>query len=254
MAHMISIVGIVVDPTKVEIVLLSEHPKTSWSCKHEYKVFLLSLGHFGDRKVRKKYERRKKFSVFHGGRHERLGRVERRRREEMRESHDRRGEEPRREEIDISKFKIPQFLLVTLEFGKYALLWWTQMLDDIRRRVRDPCEHWVVLKRFIRGIFAPPYIRYLHNKLQGLYQGSWSVEEYHKEMEKDVIMAQILHGLNKEIQDVVGLHHYGTLDIVVKILSKSLHFSKFYSHHTKQERKFEKSGNLQSKKPPKLQL
>ncbi|RDX83267.1 hypothetical protein CR513_35832, partial [Mucuna pruriens] len=148
-AHMISIFGIVVDPAKVEIILL-----------------------------------RKEFSVFHGGRHERLGRVERRRREEMRERHGRRGEEPRREEIDIAKFKIPQFLLVTLEFGKYALPWWTQMLDDIRRRVRDPYEDWVVLKWFIRGIFVPPYIRYLHNKLQGLYQGSWSEEEYHKKMEK----------------------------------------------------------------------
>ncbi|RDY13205.1 Retrovirus-related Pol polyprotein from transposon 17.6, partial [Mucuna pruriens] len=159
MAHMLSIVGIVVDPTKVEIFkilqfLSNSKPKVyvDWELKVEQILGCFDLH----------------------------GRV-------------------------IVR-------LVTLEFGKYALPWWTQMLDDIRRRVRDPCEDWVVLKRFIRGIFVPPYIRYLHNKLQGPYQGSWSVEEYHKEME-DVIMTQILHGLNKKIKDVVWLQHYGTLDI-----------------------------------------
>ncbi|RDX93074.1 hypothetical protein CR513_24718, partial [Mucuna pruriens] len=90
-----------------------------------------------------------------GERCERQVRVERNRREEMRERHDR-IEEPRKEELDISKCKIPPFLgnfkcmvyvdwglkveqilgyfnlhgrmvvrLVTLEFGDYALVWWT---------------------------------------------------------------------------------------------------------------------------------
>ncbi|RDY03943.1 hypothetical protein CR513_12405, partial [Mucuna pruriens] len=36
--------------------------------------------------------------------------------------------------------------LVTLEFGDYALVWWTEVLEDIRRGVRDPFKDWVVLK------------------------------------------------------------------------------------------------------------
>ncbi|RDY13241.1 hypothetical protein CR513_01872, partial [Mucuna pruriens] len=118
----------------------------------------------------------------------------------------------------MDKCKIPLFLgnykpevLVTLEFGEYTLVWWSQMLEDIRRGVRDPCEDLVALKRFMRGRFVPTsHTRDLHNKLQMLYQGTRSVEEYHKEMEMDLMKAQIreskeatttqfLHGLNMEI-------------------------------------------------------
>ncbi|RDX69850.1 hypothetical protein CR513_50982, partial [Mucuna pruriens] len=59
-------------------------------------------------------------------------------------------------------------------------------------------------------------------EMSKLYQGSKSVQEYHKEMEMDLMRAQIrkskkttlawfLHGLNKEIQDVIELQHYRTL-------------------------------------------
>ncbi|RDY02812.1 Tf2-8, partial [Mucuna pruriens] len=93
---------------------------------------------------------------------------------------------------------------ITLEFGDYALVLWTQMLEDIRRGVGYPCEDWVALKRLMRsGFVLPSYTRDFHNKLQRLYQGSRSVEEYHKEMEinlMEVIMTWLLHGLNKEIQ------------------------------------------------------
>ncbi|RDX72776.1 hypothetical protein CR513_47694, partial [Mucuna pruriens] len=59
--------------------------------------------------------------------------------------------------------------LVTLEFGDYAL-----RLEQMMRR------------------FVPPsYTRDLHNKFQRLYQGSRSVKEYHKEMEMDLMRAQI---------------------------------------------------------------
>ncbi|RDX91636.1 hypothetical protein CR513_26358, partial [Mucuna pruriens] len=147
-----------------------------------------------------------------GERHERQVRVERNRRKERRERHGRRGEEQRREELDMSKCKILPFLgnckleklkyeqtlgcfnlyrrvvvrLITLEFGDYALVWWTQMFEDIRRGIKDPCEDWVALSRMMRDRFAlPSYTKDLHNKLQRLYQGSMSVEEYHKEMEMD---------------------------------------------------------------------
>ncbi|RDY05025.1 hypothetical protein CR513_11188, partial [Mucuna pruriens] len=59
----------------------------------------------------------------------------------------------------------------------------------------------------MRKIFVQPsYTRNLYNKLQRLYQGFRSVEE-----EVRSTMAQFLHGLNREIQDVVKLQHYGTL-------------------------------------------
>ncbi|RDX88940.1 hypothetical protein CR513_29396, partial [Mucuna pruriens] len=51
---------------------------------------------------------------------------------------------------------------------------------------------WRDLKNLIRKRFVPPsYARDLHNKLQRLYQGSKSVEEYHKEMKMNLIRAQI---------------------------------------------------------------
>ncbi|RDX80177.1 hypothetical protein CR513_39310, partial [Mucuna pruriens] len=61
-----------------------------------------------------------------------------------------------------------------------------------------------------------------HLILNRLYQGSKSVEEYHKEMEMVLLRAQLregeeatiarfLHGLNREIQNV----NYGTLEELV---------------------------------------
>ncbi|RDY03030.1 hypothetical protein CR513_13433, partial [Mucuna pruriens] len=69
-----------------------------------------------------------------------------------------------------------------------------QVLEDIRKGEKDPCEDLIALKRLIRN---------------RLYQGSRSVEVYHKEMEMDLIRAQIgeseedtlarfLHGINRE--------------------------------------------------------
>jgi hypothetical protein len=70
-------------------------------------------------------------------------------------------------------------------------------------------------KRFVPSY----YYRELHQKLHKLTQGSKSVEDYHKEMEmllikanieedSDVTMARFTGGPNKEIADVVELHHY----------------------------------------------
>ncbi|RDX99733.1 hypothetical protein CR513_17177, partial [Mucuna pruriens] len=131
------------------------------------------------------------------------GRVERNRKEERRDRHGRIGEEPREEELDMFKSRIPHSL------GNYKLGAYGQ------RVVR------LVTLEF--GKFVPPsYARDLHNKLRRLYKGSKSVEEYHKEIEMDLMRAQIresekatlawfLHGLNREIQDVVELQHFGAL-------------------------------------------
>ena len=79
------------------------------------------------------------------------------------------------------------------------------------------------MKKVLRERFVSSYYgRDLHNKLQRLIQGNKSVDEYYKEMEISLIRAQIeesqeatmakfLHGLNREIQDIVELHHYASL-------------------------------------------
>lgn len=63
----------------------------------------------------------------------------------------------------------------------------------------------------------------LCQKLQNLYQGSRSIEDYHKEVEIAMIrmnveedrgatMAQFLNDLNREIVNVVELQHYVELE------------------------------------------
>ncbi|RDY02895.1 hypothetical protein CR513_13586, partial [Mucuna pruriens] len=92
------------------------------------------------------------------------------------------GEEQRMEELDMSKCKISPFLgnckpkvMVDTNVGAYK-----------ERYKGDPCESWVALKSLMRERYVPPsYTRDLHNKLQRLYQGYKSVEEYHKEMKMD---------------------------------------------------------------------
>ncbi|RDX96233.1 hypothetical protein CR513_21141, partial [Mucuna pruriens] len=73
-----------------------------------------------------------------------------------------------------------------------------------RHGIRDQCENWEALKHVMKARFVPPtYTKDLHNKLQ-------SIEDYHKEMEMDLMntqireseedtMAQFLHGLYREI-------------------------------------------------------
>ena len=66
----------------------------------------------------------------------------------------------------------------------------------------------------------------MDNKLQRLYQGYKSVEEYIKDMEvilvrlgihetQEASMSRFLHGLNREIQDILELYGYRTLDEMV---------------------------------------
>ena len=85
-------------------------------------------------------------------------------------------------------------------------------------------------KRFIPN----HYYRDLHRKLQGLVQGSMSVEDYYKEMEiamiranieedREVTMARFISGLNKEIADVVDLQHYVEME---ELLHKAIKVEK----------------------------
>ena len=82
--------------------------------------------------------------------------------------------------------------LASLEFEGYALVWWNQIQVDRERLRRHRVDTWMVMKRIIREIFVPPhYIREMLTKLQRLYQGSKSVDDYYKEMEISLIRENI---------------------------------------------------------------
>ncbi|PKI41877.1 hypothetical protein CRG98_037747 [Punica granatum] len=83
------------------------------------------------------------------------------------------------------------------------------------------------MKAVMRRRFAPShYYLDLHLKLQNLKRGSKNVEEYHKEMEiamiranveedREATMAWFISGLNREIANIVELHHYVELEELV---------------------------------------
>jgi hypothetical protein len=83
------------------------------------------------------------------------------------------------------------------------------------------------MKMLMRRRFVPShYYSGLYQKLQRLTQGSKSVDEYYKEIEvamiranveedREATMARFLHGLNREIADVVELQHYVELTDMV---------------------------------------
>ncbi|RDX88829.1 hypothetical protein CR513_29517, partial [Mucuna pruriens] len=90
--------------------------------------------------------------------------------------------------------------------------------DELEKRVED---------RFVPSYYAMD----LYAKLQRFYQGSKSVEEYHKEMEvcriraqivesQQATMARFLRGLNREIQDIVELNHCHNLEDLVHLVAK----------------------------------
>ena len=88
-------------------------------------------------------------------------------------------------------------------------------------------ETWEEMKRVMWKRFVSTYYyRELYNKLQNPRQGNRSVEEYYKEMEvamaianieedREATMATFLAGLNREIQNVVELQHYVELEDMV---------------------------------------
>ena len=114
-----------------------------------------------------------------------------------------------------------------MEFTDNALIWWNQLQKE-REKYGDPLVNtWKEMKRLMRRRFVPSHFRGdLHSELQRLTQGSKSVDEYHKEMEVDLIranineereatMARFLHGLNSDIRDVVESQNYVKLEELV---------------------------------------
>jgi hypothetical protein len=122
--------------------------------------------------------------------------------------------------------------LAVIEFTDYAIIWWDQLVTNWRKDHERPIETWGELKALIRWRFVPNhYYRDLYHKLQNLTQGSRSVEEYHKEMEVAMIranvkedwaatMARFLSGLNRDIVNVVELHHYVVVEDMVHMAMK----------------------------------
>ena len=94
-------------------------------------------------------------------------------------------------------------------------------------------DTWEEMKTIMRKRFIPShYYKELYQRLQSLTQGSKSVEDYHKKMEvamikanveenREATMARFLIGLNRDIVNVVELHHYVELEDMVHRNSNS---------------------------------
>ena len=88
------------------------------------------------------------------------------------------------------------------------------------------------MKVMMRKIFIPNHCYCdLHNKLQGLIQGSKSVDKYCKEMDIAMIwvnveedcettMVRFLNGLNHDIANIVELQHYVELEDLLNMAIK----------------------------------
>jgi len=82
----------------------------------------------------------------------------------------------------------------------------------------------------MRACFVPPHYRKeLLLKLQRLQQGPWSVYEYYKDLEttlnkiylhenEESKIARFVSGLRREIQDVVDLYQYSSMEKLVQKL------------------------------------
>jgi hypothetical protein len=118
-------------------------------------------------------------------------------------------------ELKVEKiFRLHNYLeekklaMASLEFEGYALIWWEKLLRDREEDGEDPIVTWQEMKREIRICFVPKHYRCdLFDKLQNLRQGSFSIEEYYKEMEKAIIRANVYEYEEKTIaRFMVGLH------------------------------------------------
>jgi hypothetical protein len=99
--------------------------------------------------------------------------------------------------------------MATLEFEGYAVIWWEQLLRGREEDGEDPIVTWQEMKREMRIRFVSKHYRHdLFDKLQNLRQGSFSVHEYYKEMEKGMIRANVYEDKEQTIACfMAGLHH-----------------------------------------------
>jgi len=122
--------------------------------------------------------------------------------------------------------------LIVIKFTNYALIWWDQNVISRRRSGERPVASWEEMKVLMRRRFVPNhYYRDLYLKLQGLNQGSRSVDEYFKKIkiammkanlieDREVTMAGFLYELNRDIANVVELQHCVELKDMVHMATK----------------------------------
>ncbi|XP_068657917.1 uncharacterized protein [Aristolochia californica] len=102
-----------------------------------------------------------------------------------------------------------------------------------RRRNGDcPIENLDEMKKVMRRRYVPShYYGDLYLKLQGLYQGNRSVNDYYKEMgmaiiranvkeDRDVTMARFFNCLNQEIANTIEIHRYVDFEDLVHMAIK----------------------------------
>jgi len=102
--------------------------------------------------------------------------------------------------------------------------WWHKIVMDIGLNKRPTVVSWDDLKECMRARFVPPHYRKeLLLKLQQLHQGTQSVATYFKELEtiltqinmhesEESKMVGFISGLRRDIQDVVELYEYTSLE------------------------------------------
>ena len=123
--------------------------------------------------------------------------------------------------------------MASLEFDEYANLWWEQVQLAREAKEEPPIATWQDMKAHTRSRFVPShYTRDLFNKLQTLSQGTKTVEEYFKQMELNMIranieerdeqtMARFLNGLNHPIKRITEFQKYNNMVELVHIASKA---------------------------------
>src|SRR3954463_8290873 len=123
--------------------------------------------------------------------------------------------------------------MASLEFDEYANLWWEQVQLAREAKEEPRIATWQDMKAHMRSRFVPShYTRDLFNKLQTLSQGTKTMEEYFKQMELNMIRANIeerdeqtmacfLNGLNYPIKRITEFQKYNNMVELVHIASKA---------------------------------
>ncbi|KAK1629282.1 hypothetical protein QYE76_003597 [Lolium multiflorum] len=123
--------------------------------------------------------------------------------------------------------------MASLEFEDYANTWWEQVLTLREEKGEPPIDTWEEMKEEMQARFVPThYETDLFNKLQKLKQGTKTVEEFFKEMELTMMLANIqeseqqtiarfFNGLNYPIKRIVEFQPYSNMVELVHQASKT---------------------------------
>jgi len=125
--------------------------------------------------------------------------------------------------------------------------WWHQTVMEIGLNKRPVMVSWNDLKLCMRARFVPShYKKELLLKLQNFHQGHMSVDEYFKYLEvtltkinmhesEESKIARFVSGLRREIQNVVELYEYTSLEklvhLAIKVESQLLKKTSFKHTH-----------------------